>query len=198
MARSKKITENKVENITNEENIEITEEKVKENKTDTPKLGKRMSRKRNNSQNKYVNLDRDRIVPVVSVSSFPVGYVNKETNKFIKWNEYGDEHELKISEVINMMGESEKYLKSWLIVDDMEVIEAFDLENLYETIFEMEDLESFFKTNQRNIKEKLGMLPINMRNDVLNRAVSMIYNGEISDLRIVSMLKKEYNITIEI
>ena len=42
------------------------------------------------------------------------------------------------------------------------------------------------------------MLPINMRNDVLNRAVSMIYNGEISDLRIVSMLKKEYNITIEI
>ena len=97
-----------------------------------------------------------------------------------------------------MMGESEKYLKSWLIVDDMEVIEAFDLENLYETIFEMEDLESFFKTNQRNIKEKLGMLPINMRNDVLNRAVSMIYNGEISDLRIVSMLKKEYNITIEI
>ena len=32
MARSKKITENKVENITNEENIEITENKAKENK----------------------------------------------------------------------------------------------------------------------------------------------------------------------
>ena len=85
MARSKKNTETKVENTINEEDIEVTE-KVKENKIETSKSGKRMSRKRNNSQNKYINLDRDRVVPVVSVSSFPVGYVNKETNKCIKWN----------------------------------------------------------------------------------------------------------------
>lgn len=197
MARPKKEVENKETKVEAKKPKVIESEIVEQVIEENPKSGQRMSRKKN-TQNKYINLDRDRVVPIVSVSNTPIGYVNKETNKFIKWNSYGDEYELKIGEVIAMMGESEKYLKSWLIVDDMEVIEAFGLEELYETIFEMEDLETFFKKNSTTIKDKLSMLPTNMRTDVLNRTVSMIYNGEISDLKIVSMLKREYNITIEI
>lgn len=174
-------------------NEEVLTEEVIENKA-----GKRLS-KRKSKNDKFINLDKERYVPVVSVSNFTVGYKTKETHTMLVWNNYGDEHEMKIGEVINMIGESEKFLKQpWLIVDDEEFVEAMNLGELYDLVFDLEDLDTFFKQSPQKIKEELNLLSQTMRNDVLNRAVSMIYNGEINNLQLVQFLKKEYKIDINI
>lgn len=182
------VKEIKTEEVKKEENVEKKEIKT----------GKRLSgRKAKND--KLINLDRDRTVPVVSVSNFTVGYRAKETNTMLIWNSYGDEHEMKIGEVISMLGESEKFLKQpWLIVDDEEFVEAMNLGELYDLVFDLEDLDSFFKQPAYKIKEELNKLSPNMRTDVLNRAVAMIYNGEINSLQLVQFLKKEYKIDVNI
>ena len=178
-----------------EQPIEIQEEKVEKKES---KAGKRLSG-RKSKNDKLINLDRERAVPVVSVSNFTIGYRTKETNTMLIWNSYGDEHEMKIGEVINMLGESEKYLKQpWLIVDDEEFMEAMNLGELYDLVFDLEDLDAFFKQSEYKIKEGLDRLSVSMRNDVLNRAVAMIYNGEINNLRLVQFLKKEYKIDINL
>lgn len=197
MTRAKKQEQEIMENV--EEIIES--EEVSENKSEIKeesKAGKRLTgRKAKNDR--LINLDRNRIVPVVSVSNFTVGYRTKETNTMLIWNNYGDEHEMKISEVISMLGESEKFLKQpWLIVDDEEFMEAMNLGELYDLVFDLEDLDKFFKQPAYKIKEELNKLSATMRTDVLNRAVAMIYNGEINNLQLVQFLKREYKIDINI
>ena len=192
----------KKDELLKEENkIEVSKETIQEEKTKViqeQKAGKRLTRRKNKNE-KLINLDRERYVPVVSVSNFPVGYRTRETNTMILWKEYGDEHELKIGEIINMISVSEKYLKQpWLIVDDEEFVEAMNLGELYDLVFDLEDLDEFFKQGVSKIKESLDKLSPAMRTDVLNRAVSMIYNGEINSLQLVQFLKKEYKIDINI
>lgn len=182
-----------------EDTVDKAKEEVKEIevKTEEPKA-KRLNRK-NRQQGNVINIDRKRTVPVVSVSDFPIGYNCKLTNMYIKWANYGDEHYMSIEEVLNMNSDSEKYLRTpWLIVDDEEFMNVMGLSELYDLVFELEDLDKFFKQGARIIKEKLNELSQGMRNDVLNRAVSMVYNGEINNLAVVSMLKREFHIDIDI
>ena len=73
-----------------------------------------------------------------------------------------------------------------------------NLGELYDLVFDLEDLDEFFKQGVSKIKENLDKLSPAMRTDVLNRAVSMIYNGEINNLQLVQFLKKEYKIDINI
>lgn len=191
MAKAKNDEKKKLDEI-----VEAKDEKFIEEKEN--KVGKRLSG-RKTKNDKLVSLDRNRIVPVVSVSNFTIGYKAKETNTMLIWNNYGDEHEMKIGEVISMLGESEKFLKQpWLIVDDEEFVEAMNLGELYDLVFDLEDLDKFFKQPAYKIKEELSKLSSTMRNDVLNRAVSMIYDGEINSLQLVQFLKKEYKIDINI
>ena len=183
----------KDELLQEEKKVELKTEEVQEEKA-----GKRLTRRKGKNE-KLISLDRERYVPVVSVSNFPIGYRTRETNTMIIWKEYGDEHELKIGEIINMISISEKYLKQpWLIVDDEEFVEAMNLGELYDLVFDLEDLNEFFKQNVNKIKENLDKLSPSMRTDVLNRAVSMIYNGEINNLQLVQFLKREYKIDINI
>ncbi|MDU3410094.1 hypothetical protein [Clostridium sp.] len=182
---------------TKQKTIQEVEQKAENVEADS-KVGKRLS-KRKSKNDALISLDRNRVVPVVSVSNFTVGYKTKETNTMLIWNNYGDEHEMKIGEVINMLGESEKFLKQpWLIVDDEEFVEAMNLGELYDLVFDLEDLDKFFKQSANKIKEELNRLSEKMRNDVLNRAISMIYNGEINNLQLVQFLKREYKIDINI
>lgn len=200
MAKIEKKIEKK--DIKVEDTVDKVKEEVKEVeevkvKTEEPK-SKRLNRK-NRQQGSVINIDRKRTVPVVSVSDFPIGYNCKLTNMYIKWANYGDEHYMSIEEVLNMNSDSEKYLRTpWLIVDDEEFMNVMGLSELYDLVFELEDLDKFFKQGVRTIKEKLNELSQGMRNDVLNRAVSMVYNGEINNLAVVSMLKREFHIDIDI
>lgn len=197
MAKTTKKNEEKIEEVKVKTTKVKEETKVVEPVEET-KAGKRLTR-RKVKNDKLINLDRNRTVPVVSVSNFTIGYRTRETNEFITWNHYGEEHELKISEVINMMGKSDKYLKQpWLIVDDEEFVEAMNLGELYDLVFDLEDLDAFFKQPTRKIKEQLDKLSVSMRSDVLNRAISMIYNGEINNLQVVGFLKREYKIDVNI
>lgn len=154
---------------------------------------------RKNKNEKIIDIDKERTVPVVSVVNFTVGHKYKDSGKFIKWNAYGDEHYMKIGDIVDMMRESDKFLKQpWLIVDDEEFAKAYDLTGLYELVFDLEDLESFFKQSIRIVKNKLDSLSVGMRSDILNRAVQSINSGEINDMNLVKMLKREYGIDIVI
>lgn len=154
---------------------------------------------RKNKNEKNIDIDKERIVPVVSVVNFTVGHKYKDSGKFIKWNVYGDEHYMKIGDIIDMMRESDKFLKQpWLIVDDEEFAKTYDLTGLYELVFDLEDLELFFKQSVRIVKNKLDLLSVGMKSDVLNRAVQSINSGEINDMNLVKMLKREYGIDIAI
>lgn len=183
------------EGIKSETMINETLEKVKEEKP------KRLSSRLRNSSNKldFDRLDKNRKVPVLSVKGGTVGYKCKLSMQTLKWTQYGDEHMMSIGELLSMYSESKKYLTApWLLVDDEEFAEVLNLKELYEAIFDSEDLERFYSAQLLKIKRKLEELPSGVRKELLNRTVMAINSGELNNLSVVKLLKQEYGIDVEI
>ena len=184
----KKATTKKVKPV--EEVVEVENNIVEEK----PKKSGRIMRNRKSS--KSIDIDVTRKVPVVSVSHCPVGYQCKLNNVFLIWEEYGDEHMMTIEE-INMM--DKMFLNEpWLIVDDEEFMEAYDYSDLYSLIFELEDIEEFYKQSNFIIENKISKLPKGLRRSFLNRTVLALTTGQINNLDVVRFLKDKYNIDIKI
>lgn len=173
------------------------DEVVQEPVIEESKAGKRLSKRKKES--KLVNIDLKRIVPVVSVSNFPVGYKCKLDNRFLTWAKYEEEHSMSIEEINMMNGESEDFLhEPWLIVDDEEFVEVYKLTDLYDLIFEIEDLGEFYSQRMIVIEQKLDRLPSNTRQNLLNRTIKMINDGYLDNYNVVKLLKNKYGIQIEI
>lgn len=173
-----------------EEVVEVENNIVEEK----PKKSGRIMRNRKSS--KSIDIDTTRRVPVVSVSHCPVGYQCKLNNVFLTWEEYGDEHMMTIEE-INMM--DKMFLNEpWLIVDDEEFMEAYGYSDLYGLIFELEDIEEFYKQSNFIIENKISKLPNGLRRSFLNRTVLALTTGQINNLDVVRFLKDKYNIDIKI
>ncbi len=179
------------------DNVEVVEEKneikevVEEVKIDnTPK---RINRKRKNG--KAINIDVKRQVPVVSVAFHPIGYRCKLNNVFLRWDEYGDEHYMSIEEV-NMM---DKTLLNdpYLIIDDEEFMKAYGYSDLYNLIFEIEDLDTFYEQKRVVIESKIEKMPPKIRRSFLNRTVKYITDGKLNNFEVVKILKSKYGIDVE-
>lgn len=163
-----------------------------------PKAGRRFTKRKQSELS--IDLDKTRKVPVVSMASHPVGYQCKLQNIFFKWANQGDEHEMTIEEVLLMNSEHEDYLraKPLLIVDDEEFIEALGLENLYNLIFEIEDIEKFYSQNISTIENKLDQLPQGTRDSFINRTINSLQDGTLSNMEVLRLLKRKYNLEIDI
>lgn len=146
------------------------------------------------------NLDKKRRVPVISVCSGSVGYQCKLSPNFLIWEEYGDENEMTIDELLIMYSQSKLFLTEPIIlVDDEEFADTFRLTDKYSAIFDTEDLNDFYKSgNSNSIKNKIMDLPEGIRKQVLTRTVIAINKGELNNLAVIKMLKKEFDLDVEI
>jgi chaperonin cofactor prefoldin len=195
MANIKKTVEKK------EENIEVKQEVVNtqtENIKEEPKAGKRISGNRFKNNN-MKNLDPKRIVPVTSMVGYPVGYQCKLSPVFLSWEGYGEEHTMSIEEIGMMNSEYSGFLQDPIfMIDDEEFAEVYNLNEKYELIFELEDLNEFYNQRVIEIEKKMDKLSPEIRNNLILRTLKMVDNGELNNIGIVKMLKRKYGINVEI
>lgn len=189
------------EEILKEEKVkkETKPKKARKPKVEEPvKAGRRFTQRK--ADNNFIDLEKRRTVPVVSVSNHPVGYQCKMNRIFLKWANYGDEHMMTIEEVLLMNSEDGDFLKDkpLLIVDDEEFIEALGLESLYTLIFEIEDINKFYSQTISKVESKLDQLPQRTRTSFINRTVNAIQNGELDNFSVVRLLKRKYDIDLDI
>ena len=179
-----------------EEVVEMVEEVV-ETKT-TGRLSGRM-RKKSDTINTD-NLDKTRRVPVISVDSGTVGYQCKLSPTFLTWEGYGDEQEMSIGELLLMYSQNKSFINDpILLIDDEEFADVFKLTEKYEAIFDTEDLAVFYKSkNPTVLASKLRELPNAIRKQVLQRTVIAINTGELESLSVIKMLKKEFDLDVEV
>lgn len=145
--------------------------------------------------------DKKRLIPLVCMAHHRVGYQCKLSSLFITWDGYGDEHEISIEEAQKMNSESSEFLRTWLLADDEEFVEAMGLSELYKLKFETEDIEKFFSQRMMVIKEKLENMPTGLRSELLNSVANKIVTGtlEIPNLiSLIKLLREDYNIEIDI
>lgn len=160
---------------------------------------KRMMRQTNKSALEFK--DKKRMIPLVCMVNHRVGYKCKTNNMFIIWDGQGDEHEISIEEAQYMFAESQEYLKNWLLADDEEFVEVMGLKDLYELIFEIENIEKFYSQRMIQIEKKLDAMPNSIRQELLNRTAVEINDGSLNTpnvLAIIKLLRDKYNVELDV
>ena len=124
--------------------------------------------------------DRNRQVIVRSCVDGRVIYKSKRSGMTWKWLEKGAYEVLTVEELLNMESQSHKFLHSpWLMVDDEDIIEAFNLAELYNLVAKVEDIDSFINMSLGEQKQIYNKLPKASQNQVYNHICFKVDSGEI-------------------
>lgn len=198
--RPRNTNKEKNENKDIEKETIIEEEKIEMPSVEEVKPKRLSGRMRvANSSYDLDRLDKTRKVPVISVKNGTVGYKCVNSLQTLIWRGYGDEHTMTIEELLIMFSQYKKYItEPWLLVDDEEFAEVLRLTEMYQAIFDTENLEEFYKGQLISIKRKLSELPSGVRKELINRTVVAINSGELNNLAVVKLLKQEYDIDVEV
>lgn len=141
---------------------------------------------------------RTREIPVRSFINGRVIYKSKKTGVTYKWLEKGSYEILTIEELLNMESQSQKFLHSpWLMVDDEEVIEAFNLQELYELVAKVEDIDSFINMSLGEQKQIYNKLPKTLQNQVYNHIYNKVESGEIDSKSKIRELEELVQMELE-
>ena len=141
---------------------------------------------------------RTREIPVRSFINGRVIYKSKKTGVTYKWLEKGSYEILTIEELLNMESQSQKFLHSpWLMVDDEEVIEAFNLQELYELVTKVEDIDSFINMSLGEQKVIYNKLPKTLQNQVYNHIYNKVESGEIDSKSKIRELEELVQMELE-
>ena len=202
----KKTTKKATKKTTNEKvkttaKVKEMEKEVVEEMIETKTTGRLSGRMRKKSDTINTdNLDKTRRVPVISVDSGTVGYQCKLSPTFLTWEGYGDEQEMSLGELLLMYSQNKSFINDpILLIDDEEFADVFKLTEKYEAIFDTEDLADFYRGKSPNIlANKLRELPSTIRKQVLQRTVIAVNTGELENLAVIKMLKKEFDLDVEV
>ena len=136
------LTKQITQNIMSTLNVETKSDTIENNNISTKK-----------TDSKYTKADLYKIkettsepIAIRSIREGVVNFFSRKTNTLWSWREKGEVEYMPLSEVMNMEASSKRFLHTpWLMVDDIRVIQAFGLEDLYDMIEEVNDLDSFLE-----------------------------------------------------
>lgn len=142
--------------------------------------------------------DRNRQVVVRSCIEGRVIYKSKRSGVTYKWLEKGAYEVLTVEELLNMESQSHKFLHSpWLMVDDEDIIEAFNLGELYDLLAKVEDIDSFIRMPLSEQKVIYNQLPKASKNQVYNHIYNKIESGEIDSRAKIRELEELVGMELE-
>lgn len=142
--------------------------------------------------------DRNRQVVVRSCIEGRVIYKSKRSGMTYKWLEKGAYEILTIDELLNMESQSQKFLHSpWLMVDDEDIIEAFNLAELYDLVAKVEDIDSFINMSLGEQKQIYNKLPKSLQNQVYNHIYNKVESGEIDSRAKIRELEELVQMELE-
>ena len=142
--------------------------------------------------------DRNRQVIVRSCIEGRVIYKSKRSGMTWKWLEKGAYEVLTVEELLNMESQSHKFLHSpWLMVDDEDIIEAFNLAELYDLVAKVEDIDSFINMTLDEQKQIYNKLPKASQNQVYNHICFKVDSGEIDSRAKIRQLEELVGMELE-
>ena len=142
--------------------------------------------------------DRNRQVIVRSCVDGRVIYKSKRSGMTWKWLEKGAYEVLTVEELLNMESQSHKFLHSpWLMVDDEDIIEAFNLAELYDLVAKVEDIDSFINMSLDEQKQIYNKLPKASQNQVYNHICFKVDSGEIDSRAKIRQLEELVGMELE-
>lgn len=184
-ADTKKTTTKKVAPAKKTTATKKTETKKAEPKTTKPARSKR------------VVIDRNEMIACRSVTDGTLIYISDRTRARYLWSEFGVAQYIDMGELLDMRASQPKFLNNvQLVVDDEEAAEYLGLTSLYESLVDIDDLDSFYKKSDQELAEILPKLPLGIQQTVATHARKLIESNELSDLNTIRLLDRHLNVDL--
>lgn len=175
------------------EEVSAVEEKVENEVVKEVVEEKKPTRKRLNQ------IDVNELIPVRSLTKGKLVYISKATNARYVWGNYGDVEYLTFGEINTMRSQYPKFIKDCMVlIEDDEVIELFNLEKLYETVYSVEELDLIFKKSISELQLMLSTLPSGIKKSIVARAKELIESEVLTDYRKIQTIEKELKVDLMI
>ena len=149
-------------------------------------------------QKRVLNIDHNDLIECLSTQSNLI-YISKRTNEKFEWENLDDALSLTMGELIAMKSGQSRFLsEGWLIVNDSEAIEYLGLEKVYGNMFDIDDMDSFFKLDLDEMKRILSNIPRGFKGTIAYYAREKIQNGELDSRNKVALLEEMLDVDLKI
>ncbi len=155
-------------------------------KTSTPK------RKKKNE------LDRNMLVPVVSMVVGTLIYKSDRTGATYMFKGFGSEDDIELFELQAMRSAYPKFLMHpWLFILDKEVVDYLGLTDFYTNVLNPRKMEMYFKLNPDRIKNILQNAPRGFQETVVDQARLMIKSGKLDSVERIKAIEDVMKVKLQ-
>ena len=139
-----------------------------------------------------VDLPRDTIVNVKSITYGGLTYKSRTNNAIVRWNQIGSIQPMTIGEINEMNNYKSDFLRKPLVIlMDERAIKKFRLMSVYENVAKINNLGAVFKTGDLDKITKVidDALSVNMRDILISKVRQMYKNKKLVDVNILRLLQ---------
>lgn len=138
-----------------------------------------------------VDIDRNALIPCKSIVYGKLTYVSPRTQLIYNWSDYGTEEFIEYGELITMRSASPKFLtKPWILIQDDEVVEYFRLQDIYEKLLLLDNINEFLLKPFSEIETLFESAPMGIKQTFTIKIGEMVHAKTINDIRVVNMIDK--------
>lgn len=137
--------------------------------------------------------NKNDLISIKSITFGEVEYISTFNAKY-NWPQYGATRKIPFEVVEEMMNTKSVYFdKPYLLIMNEDLIEFYNLGDLYADVAKVSDLKSVF--NMGNLSKITKVirdgLMVNQRDTIIAQCRKMWNNGELVNIKIIQMLEKE-------
>jgi len=175
------------------------EEEIKEKMKEEAKkeLEQEKQKKEKGNSKRAEKIDPNELIPCYSLVYGGLTYRSPKTGLVTRWANYGTVQELEFSELHHMKNSGSPFLKRpWIYIDDERVVNKLNMNELYEKVEPLKDINSLFEQGLDKIKEVIDETPKSLYDLVASKARLAVENGDLKDISIIQMLENKLDIDL--
>lgn len=143
--------------------------------------------------------DMNEMVSVISIVNSSLIYSSKsEQGLRIEWGGFLEENWVEYKELINMRNSQRSFFEQPWVICDYEVLKDLRVEQYYKNIIDLENLDDIFSKNPKDLEVTLMVVPIGIRQLIVDRAFELIRKKELDSIRTIELIEKTYNIDLSV
>lgn len=136
------------------------------------------------------SLDPNMIVTVKNGFNGILIYKSKKTGEIWRWDEFGSEQDIELSELKNARNNSKDFfINNWFLFDDPEVIDWLGVTQYYKFALNHKEFDELFERPIDEVVEVVATLPAGQRKTLIYRAKQLISEGVIDSRGMIVALE---------
>lgn len=122
-------------------------------------------------------------------------YISKRTQQRWEFDKLGQRDEMTVREIQTMLNQQPRMIRDgWIIICDEEVVKYFKLEKLYETIFDISDINDVFELDVKEFEEVITNTPQGLKDAIATEAIKRYQREELYDTRVMKLIEQHLDV----